>query len=222
MNWTDVGSTATMTYKLTGLIPNIDYYIYDDGVYYDDYQTNADGNFSFTASLSGIRTFGVMPLSTQFFPSNVNVSIDGTNIDTNVGEFSTSKTITSFESEIQAYLASCTPVNGYCDVPLTFEYSDAGDLLTNGISIIYTVGGVGTQATIFNEGLENTTLKNAWITTKTGDMCMLNTQETQLDIGDFMSFTNNSCIFDCTDFLSVRALTGCGSSDEFTGVPLGC
>ena len=92
----------------------------------------------------------------------------------------------------------------------------------NGLSVAYTDGGTKVHALISSEGLEDTVLKNAWVATTTGDICMLNSAEVPLEVGDMYFAENDSCAFTCDTFLVVRATTTCGSSAEFKGTPDGC
>ena len=103
-----------------------------------------------------------------------------------------------------------------------FEFAGAGNLYASGLSVTYTDGMTKAQALVTNEGLEDTTLKNFWVATTTGDICMLNSAEIPLTIGDMYIGKNASCAFTCDTFAAVRATTTYGSSAEFKGTPDGC
>ncbi|NOR84743.1 hypothetical protein GQ473_01360 [archaeon] len=162
-------------------------------------------------------------ISSVSYPSNVDAFVNSSQIYNGAGTLSTSVPMPDFSSEINNYLLSCTPDGeGYCDVPLIFEFVGAGNLSVSGLSVTYTLPGAKAQATVTSEGLEDTMLKNFWFASTTGDICMLNSAEIPLTIGDMYIGRNTSCGITCGTFSSVRATTTCGTSDEFTGTPNGC
>ncbi|NOR85462.1 hypothetical protein GQ473_05045 [archaeon] len=157
------------------------------------------------------------------YPSDVNFSIDGTQIYYNAGNLNTAESMPSFADEINTYLSTCVEsIPGYCDVPLTFETSDAGNLLVNGLSINYNDGDMNFRATIMNTGFKDTTLNTIYATSTTGDICLFTPAYTEFGVGDFLTVSNNTCPITCNNFLSFKATTTCGTSDEFTQTPSGC
>ena len=157
------------------------------------------------------------------YPLNVNFSVDGSQVYTGTGDLSTAVSMPSFASEINTYLSSCVEsVPGYCDVPLTFETSDAGNLLVDGLSINYNDGGINFRATIMNTGFKDTVLKRIQATTTDGTVCEFTPPYTNFEVGDFMTVSNATCPITCNNFLSFKATTTCATSDEFTGTPNGC
>ncbi|MCK5474021.1 MAG: hypothetical protein KAI53_01325, partial [Candidatus Aenigmarchaeota archaeon] len=157
------------------------------------------------------------------YPAEVNVSVAENSIYEGSGMLTTSVLMSSFVSEINTYISTCVEsVPGYCDVPLEFEFSDAGNLSVSGLSVMYEQEGTKARAMISSEGLEDTTLKNFWFASKTGEVCMLNSYDIFLEVGDDYIGENVSCSMSCNEFVVVRALTACGSSTEFKGIPLGC
>ncbi len=173
---------------------------------------------------NGTEVFSVaVTILETLYPSDVNVSVNGTRIYDGTGTLSTSDNIPDFSEKINNYLSNCTvDEDGYCDVPLEFEFANAGNLSVSGLSVAYTDGGTKVHALISSEGLKDTTLKHAWVATTTGDVCMLNSAEVPLEIGDMYFAENDSCAFTCDTFAAVRATTTCGSSAEFKGTPNGC
>ena len=157
------------------------------------------------------------------YPSDVNFSVDGSQIYYNAGDLNTTELMPSFVSEINTYLSTCVEsVPGYCDIPLTFETSDAGNLLVDGLSINYNDGGINFRATIMNTGFKDTVLKRIQATTTDGTVCEFTPPYTNFEVGDFLTVSNITCPITCNNFLSFKATTTCATSDEFTGVPNGC
>ena len=153
----------------------------------------------------------------------MDVSAGGAQIYAGTGTLLTSVNMPGFSAELNRYLSSCTPDGqGYCDAPLTFEFAGAGNLSVSELSITYDLPGAKAQATVTNEGLKNTTLKNFWFATTTGDIHKLNSEEIHLAVGDMYIGKNTACAFICNTFAAVRATTTCGSSAEFTGTPTRC
>ena len=193
------GNTSTGEVWKLGIIPN------------DGYE---NGTEVFSAEVTIFETL---------YPSDVNVSVGGTEIYTGTGNLITSVNMPDFSAEINSFLSSC-PLDGegYCNVPLAFEFTGPGKLYVDGLSVTYTDGGTKVQALVTSDGLEDTTLKNFWFTATTGDVCMLNSAEVPLEVGDMYFAENDSCAFTCDNFVAVRATTTCGSSAEFKGTPEGC
>ncbi|NOR85361.1 hypothetical protein GQ473_04530, partial [archaeon] len=103
------------------------------------------------------------------------------------------------------------------------ETSDAGNLSVDGLSINYVGASESkTSARISSEGLSDTTLNTIYATSTTGDICLFTPDYTYLTVGDFLTVSNNTCPITCSNFLSFKATTTCGTSGEFTGVPNGC
>ncbi|NOR85250.1 hypothetical protein GQ473_03970 [archaeon] len=181
-----------------------------------------DGSVNFTTDLvSG--SYKVQELYDPQYPSDVNFSVDGNRVYTGTGNLTSSVSMPDFSEELNSYISSCTPDgDGYCDVPLEFEFSDAGNLDISSLSVAYTDGGTKAQALVTSEGLEDTVLKNFWFASTTGNICRLNSEEIPLTVGDMYIGRNTSCTLTCDNFVAVRATTTCGTNDEFTGTPNGC
>ena len=197
------GDIRTTNNPYNSLIPSMAIDSSDNihGVWLD----NRDGNYEIY-----YKHYGLV------YPKNITLDVDadGSPDWTYTGTLTGMTTTSDLSSILNSFGSTPAVLNFTSDTP--------GIIRISNINFLYSSSQGSTSATIMNTGLEDTTLKKIWATSDTGDMCVFTPAYTNFSVGDFLTVSNAICPITCNNFVSFRATTTCGTSDEFTGVPEGC
>lgn len=102
---------------------------------------------------------------TDAYPHNVTLNVGSDDDDewTFTGNFfQTDNRTTNFSSEINDYLAICTPTNGFCDVPLRVATDSSGQVTLDGLEVNYSISfnPVTLNSTVLQSYLDNS---SGWV-----------------------------------------------------------